>query len=78
MTKIANATFSLPPNFSILAAVAQGLIPRNVQVTSINGAPVPKGLPNPTVAQLIAAGVLDGSLPASALGFAGGPQFGGD
>jgi hypothetical protein len=78
MTKIANAPLILPANFSVKACQAQGMIPSNAQVVSINGVAVSKGFANPTVTNLIGAGVLDPSLPASALGFAGGPQFGGD
>jgi hypothetical protein len=78
MTKIANMPLSLPSNFSIMGAQAQGLIPTNAQVATINGVAVSKGFANPTVANLIGAGVLDPSQPASVLGFAGGPQFGGD
>lgn len=78
MTKIAKAPLSLPSNFSIKGAQAQGLIPNNAQVVSINGVAVSKSFANPTVTNLIGAGVLDPSLPASALGFAGGPQYGGD
>jgi hypothetical protein len=76
MTKTANAPLSLPSNFSIKGAQAQGLIPNNAQVATINGTPVSKAFPNPTVTNLIGAGVLDPSLPASALGFLG--QYGGD
>jgi hypothetical protein len=78
VTKIANAALKLPANFSIKGAQAQGLIPNNVQVVTINGVAVSKGFANPTVTNLIGAGVLDPSLPASALGFAGGQQYGGD
>jgi hypothetical protein len=78
MTKVANRPLVLPANFSIKAAQAQGLIPNNVQVVSINGVAVSKGFANPTVTNLIGAGVLNPSLPASVLGFAGGPQYGGD
>jgi hypothetical protein len=78
MTKVANAALILPANFSIKGAQAQGLIPNNVQVVTINGVAVSKAFANPTVTNLIAAGVLDPSLPATALGFSGGPQFGGD
>ncbi len=78
MTKIANAPLILPANFSIKAAQAQGLIPSNVQVATINGVAVSTGFANPTVTNLIGAGVLDPSQPASILGFAGGPEYGGD
>lgn len=78
MTKIANAALILPANFSIKGAQAQGLIPSNVLVATISGVAVSKGFACPTVTNLIAAGVLDPSLPASVLGFAGGPQYGGD
>lgn len=78
MTKIANMPLTLPANFSINGAQAQGLIPSNALVVSINGVAVSKGFPCPTVSNLIGAGVLDPSLPASSLGFAGGPQYGGD
>jgi hypothetical protein len=78
MTKVANAPLVLPANFSIKACQAQGMIPNNVLVSTINGVAVSKSFANPTVANLIAAGVLDPTLPASALGFAGGPQYGGD
>lgn len=62
---------------SIMAAMAAGLLPTNTQVVSINGVNVGKNFANATVKQLIALGVLDPSNPASVLGFAGGPQFGG-
>jgi hypothetical protein len=62
----------LPANFSIKGAQAQGLIPSNAQVATINGVAVSKSFPNPTVTNLIGAGLLDPSLPASALGFSGG------
>jgi hypothetical protein len=78
MTKVANAPLILPANFSVMAAQAQGLIPTNALVVTINGVAVSKGFACPTVTNLIGAGVLDPSLPASALGFAGGPQYGGD
>jgi hypothetical protein len=76
MTKVANAPLSLPPNFSIKGAQAQGLIPSNAQVSTINGVAVSNSVANPTVSNLIGAGVLDPSLPASSLGFSG--QYGGD
>ena len=73
MTKIANKPLSLPSNFSIHAALAQGMLSHNTLVQSING----KALNVPaTVANLISIGALDPSLPASALGVA--PHFGGD
>lgn len=75
MTKIAGQTLTLPANFSIMAALAAGLLSNNTQVATINGVAVTKGS---TVASLMATGVLNPSLPASALGFAGGPQYGGD
>ena len=78
MTKVANAPLSLPSNFSVMAAQGAGLIPSNAQVVTINGVAVSKGIANPTVQILIGLGVLDPTLPASALGFAGGPQYGGD
>lgn len=66
-------------NISIKGAQAQGMIPNNMQVVTINGVAVSPTFTNPTVSHLIAAGVLDPSLPVSALGFAGtGPQYGGD
>jgi hypothetical protein len=71
-------TYASLNNFSIKGCQAQGLIPNNSQVATINGVAVSKSFANPTVTNLIAAGVLDPSLPASALGFAGGPQYGGD
>ena len=70
-----NIISGLPSNFSVKAAQAQGLIPSNAQVSTINGIAVSKSFPNPTVSNLIGAGLLDPTLPASALGFSGG--FGG-
>jgi hypothetical protein len=64
----------IPGNMSIMAARAAGLVPANAQVATINGVPVSKSFANPTVTNLIAAGVLDPSLPGSALTFS---QFGG-
>ena len=75
MTKVAGQALTLPPNFSIAAAISAGLLSNNTQVVTINGAAVAKGS---TVATLMSTGVLTSSMPASALGFAGGPQFGGD
>jgi hypothetical protein len=75
MTKTAGAALSLPANFSIAAALAQGLLSMNTQVVTVSGVAVVKGS---TVAALISTGVLNPSLPASALGFSGGPQYGGD
>ena len=67
-----NIIGGLPANFSVKGAQAQGLIPSNAQVVTINGVTVSKSFPNPTVSNLIGAGLLDPTLPASALGFAGG------
>jgi len=61
---------------SIRAALNNGLLSHNAQVSTISGAPVSKTYPNPSVGHLITAGLLDPSLPASALGFSG--QYGGD
>jgi hypothetical protein len=74
MTKIANKTLSLPSNFSIHAALAQGMLSHNTQVVTINGVAVSGA--NPTVANLLSIGVLNPSMPASVLGVA--PHFGGD
>ena len=75
MTKVANAPLILPANFSIAGALAQGFLSANTVVTTVNGVTVPNGS---TVAALMSVGVLNPSLPASALGFAGGPQYAGD
>jgi hypothetical protein len=76
MTKVANMAPSLPANFSIKGALAQGLLSNNTHVLTINGVAVSKSHPNPTVHYLIGAGVLDPSMPASVLGVSG--NFGGD
>lgn len=76
MTKIANVAPQLPPNMSVAAAMSAGYLSANVLIASINGVSVT----TPASAHaLIAAGVLDPSLPASALGFVThGPNYGGD
>jgi hypothetical protein len=76
MTKIANMAPSLPANFSIHAALSQGLLSHNTQVVTINGVAVSKSIANPTVAHLLSTGVLNPSMSASVLGVA--PHFGGD
>ena len=76
MTKIANMAPSIPSNFTVHAALSQGLLSHNTHVVTINGAAVSKSIASPTVAHLLSTGVLNPSMPASALGVA--PHFGGD
>jgi hypothetical protein len=74
MTKIpvVNAPLSLPANFSIHAALSQGMLSHNTLVNAVNG----KTLSVPTtVANLLSIGVLNPSMPASSIGVA---HFGGD
>lgn len=74
MTKTAGAALTLPANFSIAGALAQGLLSMNTVVVTVNGIATIKGS---TVAALMSTGVLNPSLPASALGL-GTVQYGGD
>jgi hypothetical protein len=69
MTRIATTG---PANFSVNAALSSGYLSNNALVTSISGTAltVPQSL-----ATLISTGLVDPSLPASALGLS---QFGGD
>jgi hypothetical protein len=61
----------VPLNFSLLAAMSAGVLPANVQATTV------KGAPNPTLLALLTANALPANTPATGVTFASTPGWGG-